>query len=72
LQEARYHRADLLSLDPRLLFAQAEVLTGLLGSATDFNFLWTQAGAPKGDLKPERSSGAAGVGFELTFEIPAD
>jgi hypothetical protein len=62
--------AALILAAPVSLQAQADVLTGLLGSATDFNFFWTQAGAPKGELKPERNSGAAGVGFELTFEIP--
>ncbi|HVF39098.1 MAG TPA: hypothetical protein VM939_04295, partial [Gemmatimonadaceae bacterium] len=62
--------APLFAATPGRADAQAEVLTGLLGNATDFNFFWTQVGSPRGDLRPERSSGASGVGFEFAFEIP--
>jgi len=49
---------------------QASALTGIVGSATDFNFYWTRASASSGELKPERGSGANGVGFELSIDLP--
>ena len=57
---------------PVAAYAQEEVLTSAFGNATDFNLFLTQVGAPKGVLKPERGSGAAGVGFELAFRVPGN
>lgn len=50
--------------------SQEEILGSAFGNATDFSFFWSQAGTPKGGLKPEREAGAAGIGFELAFKIP--
>ncbi len=60
----------LLAIAPSVGRPQAEALTGLLGSATDFDFFGTWVGVPRGDLKPERGGRVAGVGFELAFDIP--
>ena len=59
-----------LSASPVAGRAQEELLADAFGNATDFSFFWTQAGAPTSDLKPERTAGAAGIGFELAFKIP--
>jgi hypothetical protein len=57
-------------LTPAQLLAQAEALAGLAGNATELNFYGTQVSAANGDLKAERSGGARGLGFELSFEVP--
>ena len=55
---------------PVAAHSQEDLLGSAFGNATDFSFLWTQAGAPKGDFKPEREAGATGIGFEVAFKIP--
>jgi hypothetical protein len=55
---------------PSVARAQEEMLVDVFGNATQFNFFWTQVGSPRGDLKPERGAGAAGIGFELGVPIP--
>ena len=46
------------------------MLVDVFGNATELNFFWTQVGSPRGDLRPERRGGAAGIGFELGVPIP--
>jgi len=50
--------------------SQEEALADVFGNATEFSFFWTQVGSPRGDFRPERSAGAAGLGFELGVPIP--
>lgn len=59
-----------LSVSSSPAAAQAAALGGLLSNATDINFFWIMAGAPRPDAKPEGSVGANGLGFELAFVIP--
>jgi hypothetical protein len=55
---------------PIVGYGQAEALTGLLGNATDFNFSWIFIAPSHRDLKPDRSKGTQGFGFELSFDLP--
>src|SRR6266511_4039918 len=45
----------LLAIAPSVGRPQAEALTGLLGSATDFDFFGTWVGVPRGELKQDQA-----------------